>query len=74
MIDQPLADRVTDLEIQLTHQLKLQEDLNGVVVDLSRQLDRQTRAIQRLIDEIKRLKEQPAPSNTSPEDERPPHY
>ncbi|QDV63308.1 SlyX family protein [Crateriforma conspicua] len=68
--------RLTQLEIQLAHQIRLLDQLNDVVVEHGQRLMQQERTIRRLRDEIKSLKAgggQDEPPMTL-EDERPPHY
>lgn len=66
-----LEQRIEKLEIDLTHALKVIDDLNSVVIEQSRQMDRLNRRqiettgqVEELIDHIL-----PAPSQ-----EKPPHY
>ncbi len=68
-------ERITELEFQLAHQVKLTVELNGVVADQNRQLFKLQRTVQRITEEVKRLKQRPEPGETtSLEDEKPPHY
>jgi SlyX protein len=60
--------RIVDLELRFMQQERLTEELNQVIVD-------QQRAIDRLADEIRTLREQIlAGAEPGPRDERPPHY
>jgi len=69
--DERLDHRLTDLEIKLSFTEDLVERLNEVVV-------RQQDQIDRLVQEVIRLRDQsPAPDTGMPRnplDERPPHY
>ncbi len=68
----PNADRVTNLEILLTH---LQEDfrqLDSAVLDQQQQIDALSKTISRLEVRIDKLSE--GPENRDPAGERPPHY
>jgi SlyX protein len=63
-----LEERVVDLELRYMRQEKLVDDLNEVVVA-------QGRTIDRLVAEVKSLREQIAAGvDALPKDERPPHY
>jgi uncharacterized coiled-coil protein SlyX len=63
-----LEGRIVDLELRFMQQEKDLLELNGVIVD-------QQRAIDRLLGEVKVLREQLlAGSDGPPKDERPPHY
>ncbi len=66
-------DRLTDLEIQLTHQTKMLEDLSDVVARQSKEIDRLTR---RLHIVMERLAEHDlAAGATAPlADQKPPHW
>lgn len=61
-----LSERLTDLEIKLTHQDHLLEELNAVVTDQQRQIDFLTKKIEQL----EKLSGDP----TAPRNEKPPHY
>lgn len=57
-----------DLELRFMQQEKLTEELNEVIVE-------QQRAIDRLAQELRALREQIlAGAEAAPKDERPPHY
>lgn len=58
--------RIDELEIRYTHQERLIEELNAVLIE-------QGRAIERLIAEVKELRDR-APGESQPQYERPPHY
>jgi len=67
-----MEQRVTDLEIHVTHLEHTIQELNDVVF-------RQQRTIDRLDDELKGLREQllavaPSPLGTPEDEEPPPHY
>jgi len=67
--------RIAKLESDLTHLSKLYDDLNQVVAEQNQELLEQSRTIERLVREIKALKEKPtAAEPMSLEDEKPPHY
>ena len=67
-------ERLTQLEMQLAHALRLYEQLNEVVTEQTLQLDRQQRSLGRLSDQLKDLKDKWEASAESPPDEKPPHY
>jgi SlyX protein len=62
-----LEARVVDLEIRFTHQDRLLEELNGVVVAQARQIALLEAAVEALRNRV--LAQEEAPAN-----ERPPHY
>lgn len=60
--------RLTELEIRYTHQARLLDELDGVVLE-------QRRVIDRLVQEVTRLRDRlDAASDEAPGDEPPPHY
>ena len=63
-----LERRIVDLELRFMQQEKLSEELSQVIAD-------QQRAIDRLVGEVRTLREQViAGAEAGPKDERPPHY
>ncbi len=66
-------DRITDLEISLTHIQRMYEQLNEVVTAQSLANQRMVQRIDQLQEQIKQLKEKPQPT-ADPLDEKPPHY
>ena len=63
-----LEKRVVDLELRFMRQEKLSEELSGVIVE-------QQRTIDRLVLEVRTLREQVLTgAEAAPKDERPPHY
>jgi uncharacterized coiled-coil protein SlyX len=67
-----VSERLDDLEIQLTHQQKMVDELNELIYSQQQEIDR-------LSSELRQIKEQlqiVLPSlNRAPEDEEPPpHY
>jgi SlyX protein len=63
-----LERRIVDLELRFMQQEKLSEELSQVIAD-------QQRAIDRLVGEVRTLREQViAGAEPGPKDERPPHY
>lgn len=65
------TDRITALEERLTFQQKLLDELNTVVLEQGRQLDRLTRDLARQTDELTRLS---ALAEGDLPHEKPPHY
>ena len=61
------TSRLVDLEIRYAHLEKLVDELNGVIVE-------QQRAIDRLNAEVSRLGQRMLSMDKSPEFEPPPHY
>jgi uncharacterized coiled-coil protein SlyX len=66
-------DRLTELEIGLTHVQRMYEHLNEVVTAQSLANQRMEQRITKLQEQIKQLKEKPQPA-ADPLDEKPPHY
>ncbi|MGO9709852.1 MAG: SlyX family protein [Polyangiaceae bacterium] len=63
-----LQKRIVDLELRFMRQEKLTEELNDVIVE-------QQRALDRLTLELRTLREQVlSGTEAAPKDERPPHY
>lgn len=60
-----INDRITELEIRLTHQNDLVEQLNDVIYDQQKQMDLLVKRITALEKQVS----DPAPAN-----EKPPHY
>jgi SlyX protein len=65
--DRRVEQRIVDLELRFMREEKLLAELNDVVVQ-------QQRAIDRLTAEVKALREQLLAGTDAPKDERPPHY
>jgi SlyX protein len=66
-------ERITELEIQLAHLQRLHEQLDEVVIAQSTGIDRMSRQLTGLLDQVKQLKTKPSPESDSL-DEKPPHY
>ena len=66
--------RYVQLEIKLTHQQRLCEQLNEVVVDHTRQILQLERIVGELNKQLGDLRELKKPESSAPDDERPPHY
>jgi uncharacterized coiled-coil protein SlyX len=64
-----LEARVTELEIQLTHQQRFVEELNQEMVSARLEVDSLRRKVEQLEQLLKALSEPDAPAN-----EKPPHY
>ncbi len=62
-------ERITDLEIKLTHQERLLEDLNQVIIEQAEELD----ALRRAVDGLTQHAASDPPA-IGPGDEKPPHY
>jgi len=69
-----LSARVERLEMLLTHVDSLVAELNRVVVDQSRTIDRLQHRYERLSQRQIQMEESVKPQERLPEDERPPHY
>ncbi|WP_319386003.1 SlyX family protein [Roseibium sp.] len=63
--------RIEQLEIDLAHAGRTIEDLNGVVVEQGKQIDRLTRLVDKMTDQVEELAEQVLPAHHV---EKPPHY
>ncbi len=68
------SSRLTQLEIQLAHLQRHVEQLDGVVTDLGRLADRQTRKIVTLESQLRELRSKPQETASDLVDEKPPHY
>jgi len=66
-----LSERVDELEIQLAHQNQLLDDLNGIVTEQARQIDRFSLHLGHLKDRVDLL-EEPGPDAEG--SDKPPHY
>ncbi|WP_434053348.1 MAG: SlyX family protein [Roseibium sp.] len=64
-------ERIEQLEIDLAHAGRTIEELNGVVVEQGKQIDRLTRLLDKMTDQVEELAEQVLPSHHV---EKPPHY
>ena len=69
----PMEDRLTKVETQLAHTERICEQLDEVVVQLSRDADENRRQIKRLQEQIKALKAKLEDFGPAA-DEKPPHY
>ncbi|UES52554.1 SlyX family protein [Roseibium aggregatum] len=63
--------RIEKLEIDLTHALNTIDELNTVVFDQGRQLDRLNRLVTNMTDQVTELMENVLPGHQI---EKPPHY
>lgn len=63
--------RLEKLEIDLAHATQTIDDLNAVVIDQSRQIDRLTRLLGSMTDQVEELMENVLPGHQI---EKPPHY
>lgn len=68
-----LSERVTELEIQLTHAQRAYDELNQVVIEQAKELQQFRQRVHKLQEEIEGIKQQPSTVRTL-EDEKPPHY
>jgi SlyX protein len=62
-----LEQRIVDLELRFMRAEKMVDDLNDVVVEQAREIDR-------LALEVKMLREHALAAEDAPKNERPPHY
>ncbi|WP_428642103.1 SlyX family protein [Roseibium sp.] len=63
--------RLEKLEIDLAHALNTIDELNGVVFDQGRQIERLTRLLTNMTDQVEELMENVLPGHQI---EKPPHY
>ncbi|MBN9669058.1 SlyX family protein [Roseibium aggregatum] len=63
--------RIEQLEIGLAHASRTIEELNGVVVDQARQIDRLTRLFSQMTDQVGELMDNVLPAHQI---DKPPHY
>ena len=68
------SERLTKVEVQLSHLQRHVEQLDGVITELGRLADRQTRKILTLENQLKELRDKPREAAIDPLDEKPPHY
>lgn len=66
-----LSDRIDALEARATHQDKTLEELNGIVTDQWKQIERLTRQVARLEEQVQDLRASAGPGGEEPP---PPHY
>lgn len=66
-----LENRIEQLEIDLAHANHTVDELNTVVVDQGRQIDRLTRKLIKMTDQVEELIENGLPAHQV---EKPPHY
>lgn len=64
-------ERIEQLEIDLAHAARTIEDLNGVVVDQGKKIDRLTRLLTQMTDQVEELMDNVVPAHHV---EKPPHY
>lgn len=68
-------DRLERLEFELAHLQRLYDQLNEVVTQQTRQVDRQAKQIEHLQTQLKEVKQKPASAEPfDPLEEKPPHY
>ena len=70
----PVDPKYIELEIKLSHQQRLCEQLNEVVVDHTRQFMQLERVIVELRKQLSDLREARKQEISDPREERPPHY
>lgn len=70
----PDASRITQLEIQLVHLQRHVEQLDGVITDLGRLTDRQSRKITSLENQLRDWREKSQEAGLDSDEEKPPHY
>ncbi|MES0880220.1 SlyX family protein [Roseibium sp. SCP14] len=63
--------RIEKLEIDLAHAAHTIDELSGVVVEQGKQIDRLTRALNNMTDQVEELMENVLPGHQI---EKPPHY
>lgn len=66
-----LDQRIEKLEIDLAHATNTIDELNGVVVEQGKQIDRLTRKLHNMTDQVEELIENVLPGHQV---EKPPHY
>ncbi|TYC62332.1 SlyX family protein [Rhodobacterales bacterium] len=64
-------DRLEQLEIDLAHASRTIDELNGVVVDQGKQIDKLTRLLTQMTDQVEELMDNVLPAHQV---EKPPHY
>ncbi len=69
-----MNDDVVELQSQLLHLQRHVEQLDDVVMNLGKIVDRQARVIVKLENEFADLRSKPRDAMPDPLDEKPPHY
>jgi uncharacterized coiled-coil protein SlyX len=68
------SERLTEVEVQLSHLQRHVEQLDDVITELGRLIDRQARTIVALENQIKELRDKPREAAIDLLEEKPPHY
>ena len=68
--------RIEKLEIELVHVQRVNEQLNEIVAEQSKETLRLSRIVDRLLAQVTELRKRPDAASAPPslEDEKPPHY
>jgi len=66
-----LSERIDALEMRLTHQERIIEDLNTIVIDQWKRIDALTRQLANLADRVQEAEDN---AGLTPPDRPPPHY
>ena len=69
-----LESRVTDLEIQISHQIKLLDELNSIIINQQKKLEEFSKFRKLLMQELKNSDSFSGAESPSTPETRPPHY
>lgn len=73
-MSEKLDSRVTELEIQLAHLQRMFDQLNEVVTEQSKRMDRLQQSSKQLADKLDRMKNASGGGGFDAVDDKPPHY
>ncbi len=73
-MSEKLDSRVTELEIQLAHLQRMFDQLNEVVTEQSKRMDRLQQSNKQLADKLDRMKNASSGGGFDAADDKPPHY
>jgi uncharacterized coiled-coil protein SlyX len=69
-----IKSRVTDLEIQISHQIKMLDELNDVIIQQQKNLDKINVVNDFLMHNLRSTGNDPSSNNSNQIDQNPPHY
>ena len=69
-----IKSRVTDLEIQISHQIKMLDELNDLIIQQQKNLDKINVVNDFLIHNLRSIENDPSSNNSNQIDQNPPHY
>ena len=69
-----IKSRVTDLEIQVSHQIKMLDELNDVIIQQQKNLDKINVVNDFLVQNLRSTENDLSGNNSNQIDQTPPHY